>query len=277
MICRICKSMKISNYRVVNNYRLHQCKNCNVVFLDLTPSSNTEEFYDEKYFETYLYDVKYSPELFKLSASYYLSYLEKEFRNISTILDVGSGFGLFVKAFRELGIDADGVEISSYSVKIAKDRFQIDLYNCDLIDFSSSKKYDLITFYHSFEHLTNPVETLQKVKELLSSNGILWIALPNIMSLDRFIHKDKWNGWSLPFHIFHYSPKSIKYLLRQEGFKYIKIQKSFLNPIRLLKRYNSKLYFKFERKKYSKLKEFFRKPATFIFSGQNMNIFAKLN
>jgi 2-polyprenyl-3-methyl-5-hydroxy-6-metoxy-1,4-benzoquinol methylase len=273
MNCKICNSARVYKYETIDNYTLLKCNDCKVIFLEnIDKILSTLNLYNENYFKNYLYENEIDFQSIKLTAKYYLNYIQNNFGEIRSILDVGAGFGLFVKAFNELGLNADGVEISKYSVQIAKEKFGIELFNGSLIDFQTDKKYDLICFYHSFEHLPNPVQTLLRVKELLNKDGVLWLSLPNVMSLDRFIHKEKWNGWSLPYHFFHYSPKSIKNLLRRQGFRKIKIQKSFLNPIKLIDRTTLKKL-SYQNLEYSKIKELMRKPATLIFSGQNMNVF----
>jgi len=277
MNCRICESTKVIPFNKIDDFSLLKCKNCGVIFLDnIDEISTSQELYDENYFENYLYEAEINFQKIKQTASYYLTYIAKNFHEVNSILDVGAGFGLFVKAFQELGIKSDGIEISKYSVKIASEKFGIKLFNGDLTEFYSTDKYDLIIFYHSFEHLNDPLKTLKKSKELLNENGILWLSLPNVMSLDRLINGKNWNGWSLPYHFFHYSPNSIKFLLRKEGFSKIKIQKSFLNPLRFInKKKESGVNFSSEIS-FSELKEKIRKPATLIFSGQNMNVFAQI-
>lgn len=275
MICPVCKSKSISEFKKVKNYILNKCFNCKIVFLK-NPENDLKTLYGEVYFSNYLYESDLNHESFLNSAKYYSDLITQKFGKFKSILEVGSGFGLFFRAFKELGYEAIGLEPSSYSVKIAREKFGIELLNQELTSFSPDKKFDLILFYHSFEHIPNPVETLLKAKSLLNSKGILWISLPNVISLDRFIHKENWNGWSLPYHLFHYSPSSIKNLLKICGFKAIYIQKSFLNPLRIFKA-DSKISQKVHSQtQYSRLKELIRKPATLIFSGQNMNVFARV-
>lgn len=276
MNCKICQSNKICFYRKVNNYNLLKCKNCKVIFLEnIDELIESQSFYNKFYFENYLYESELNFEQIKNTARYYLNYIQKNFDVVRSVLDVGAGFGLFVKAFRELGLKAEGVEISKYSVKIALEKFGVDLFNDELVKYSSREKFDLICFYHSFEHLPDPISYITKTSELLSNSGILWLSLPNVMSLDRFLNKDKWNGWSLPYHLFHYSPSSIRTLLSITDFKNIKIQKSFLNPLRLIKGNDGKKNLAISGSvNYSRLKEILRLPATLIFTGQNMNVFA---
>ncbi len=279
MICNICKSEKIVFYKTINGYNLFKCKSCKVIFMEnFDELIKSQNFYDQEYFENYLYESELNFEQIKNTAIYYLTIIKNNFGTVQSILDVGAGFGLFVKAFRELGLDAEGIEISDYSTKIAKEKFGIELFNGDLKDYDSNKKFDLICFYHSFEHLPDPHRNLLKASELLSENGILWLSLPNVMSLDRYLKKDKWNGWSLPYHLFHYSPKSIKNLIYGCGFRKVKIQKSFLNPMKFFyKNHNNFNTTIASDIRYSKMKELIRIPATLIFSGQNMNVFALKN
>lgn len=278
MNCRICNCSNFKLYAVIKKYELLKCKNCKVIFLkNIDEILSSQNLYDKDYFENYLYETELDFQSIKATAQYYLNYIQNYFGKINTFLDVGAGFGLFVKAFQDLGLDADGIEISKYSVQIAKEKFGIELFNGNLLEFNSTKKYDLISFYHSFEHISEPIPTIKKAKDLLTENGILWLSLPNVMSLDRIIKKENWNGWSLPYHFFHYSPVSIKNLLKNEGFRQIKIQKSFLNPLKLVKSKSKSTNFAYENllTKPSRLKEWIRTPATWIFSGQNMNVYAR--
>jgi len=276
MNCKVCQSNKIRFYRKVNNYNLLKCKNCRVIFLEnIDELIDSQNFYNEDYFENYLYESELNFEQIKNTAKYYLTYIQKNFGVVQSVLDVGAGFGLFVKAFRELGLKAEGVEISKYSAKTALEKFKVELFNDELIKYPSNDNFDLICFYHSFAHLPDPVSYITKASELLSNRGILWLSLPNVMSLDRFLNKDKWNGWSLPYHLFHYSPSSIRKLLLITGFNKIKIQKSFLNPLRLIRRNDGARNLEISGSiNYSRLKEIVRLPATLIFTGQNMNVFA---
>lgn len=276
MICKICGDNRVTDFKVINNFKLLKCKKCKVIFLaEIEELVNYDKLYDEDYFENYLYESQIDFNSVRTTAKYYLDYIQFYFGQINSVLDVGAGFGLFVKAFRDIGLKAEGVEISRFSVKVAKEKFGITLFNGELKDFKSNEKYDLISFYHSFEHLPNPIQTLEKVNELLSEKGILWLSLPNISSLDRFINKDNWNGWSLPFHFFHYSPRTIKTLLKDFGFTHVRIQKSFLNPLKLIKRKNQTNNISLQTNNFSPYKELIRKPATTFLSGQNMNVFAQ--
>lgn len=277
MNCYICSSTRIVKFKSLGNYNLLKCKSCKVIFLDRASLTLTPiDYYDQKYFDDYLYDLQLNLNQVKNTLQFYINLISYYYYKPKKILDVGAGIGLMVRAFRELGFDADGIEISPYACKVAYEKFNLNLINDSLLNYMTDEKYDLIVFYHSFEHLENPVEYLRKVKSILNDGGLLWLSLPNVMSLDRFIMKNNWNGWSLPYHLFHYSPGSIKKLLNSNNYRRIKIVKGFLNPIKLLTKgnqsnSNNKIN---EPARFSPIKEIIRVPATLFFSNQNMNVFA---
>ena len=66
-------------------------------------------------------------------------------------------------------------------------------------------------------------DTIRSVKNLLSSDGILVVEVPNISSYDRYAEKGNWAGWELPLHINHFSLKSIKDFFNKYNFKILDI------------------------------------------------------
>ncbi len=83
--------------------------------------------------------------------------------------------------------------------------------------FSVVGKWDIITFHHSFEHVTNPKETLEKVRELLSPNGICIIRVPTVSSYAWEKYNTNWVQLDAPRHIFIHSTQSIAQLAASIG------------------------------------------------------------
>jgi 2-polyprenyl-3-methyl-5-hydroxy-6-metoxy-1,4-benzoquinol methylase len=281
--CSVCQNSKYSSYLEIKNWRLCECKKCKTIFLNPRPE---EKELNNLYNRTYFSEVAYEEgdldfEKVKENVHLVLTKTEKKFGKRESILEVGAGRGHLLAAARALGYNVTGIEISEESCKYAADRFGLQLFNGTLPNFRSSKQYDLIIFNHSLEHLTDPLLSLKISRDLLTENGLVWITLPNVRSFDRFYNGNNWNGWSLPYHLFHFSPASLKYLLMRSNFSKIYIEKTFFNPIKILQneRKIQRPCSQNESPQQRRIltafgnefvKNLLRKPLTLIFSGQNM-------
>ena len=73
------------------------------------------------------------------------------------------------------------------------------------------------------EHIHNPIRTIKEIKRILTNQGVLIIETLNCDSIPAKVLKNKWPLFSPPYHINYFSIKGIKYLLKNSGFKPIKI------------------------------------------------------
>ena len=82
------------------------------------------------------------------------------------------------------------------------------------------KKYDLIILDNVLEHIEEPNKVLKKIKIILNENGIIYIAVPNILEYKK--------NFRDPFgHTINYYENNIKYLFNSNGFKIIEFKKHF--------------------------------------------------
>jgi SAM-dependent methyltransferase len=110
---------------------------------------------------------------------------KKMFKN-STLLDLGSGSGIYSLVYKNLGAITDLVE---YEKKFADqsrvlfEKFSINkkykIYNCDIFKFKAKKKYDIIVFNGVAHHTQNPNKILDKACKLLKSGGFIIYGIGN--------------------------------------------------------------------------------------------------
>jgi SAM-dependent methyltransferase len=140
-------------------------------------------------------------------------------RRPGRVLDVGCGEGGILARLRELGWEAWGVETSSAGSALAAQRglkiFNKPLTECGLPE----RHFDVISFWHSIEHVTEPAAYLKEARRLLKDDGTLFLAFPNIESLEFRLFKGNWFHLDLPRHILHFSPETMGKLLRACGFE----------------------------------------------------------
>ena len=61
---------------------------------------------------------------------------------------------------------------------------------------------------------------MRRVRDLLRPEGWLIVSLPSLSSLQARIFRRHWYAFDdVPRHLFHYSPRSLALLLKQEGFQ----------------------------------------------------------
>ncbi len=134
------------------------------------------------------------------------------------LLDVGCGNGDFLLTLEEVGFK-NLYGLDPYIDKTKKIGNNILLYKSRLLDHNENRKYDIITFNHSFEHLTeNHFKILQKVKNLLSKNGKCIIRMPTTSSFAWEYYKENWVGLQAPRHIIIYSVRGFEILASNSGF-----------------------------------------------------------
>lgn len=83
-------------------------------------------------------------------------------------------------------------------------------------------KFDFIRISHVFEHLTNPIEFLEKLKLISNSNTIIDITLPNTKSFDAYVFWKYWSNRDVPRHIINYNIDNFELLIKKYWFVILK-------------------------------------------------------
>lgn len=150
--------------------------------------------------------------------------------NGRTLLDVGAGFGTFLRLAREFGYDVFGVEPNSETAKELHDLYDISVYNCMLEEVDVSAQYDIVTMWNLLEHLPDPCMAMKKVRNLLKPDGILVLEIPVRDSLIHWLVKGVYK-FSLGrikrplflvygiHHLQYFSKRSIQRFLEVNGFE----------------------------------------------------------
>jgi len=138
------------------------------------------------------------------------------------ILDMGCGFGMFLKHIKSLGYtNIKGVEIGDEQNKFLKNK-GFYIIQSDIFEFlkTTDEKFDFVTMFDVLEHFTKEeiVEILPLIKNILNENGKFVFRVPNgeamlkgsIMYSD-FTHETFFTARSLKqiFNIFDFSDTKI--------------------------------------------------------------------
>jgi hypothetical protein len=80
-----------------------------------------------------------------------------------------------------------------------------------------------VTLWHVFEHLYHPRKALENAATLLKPSGFLFLAIPDLASLEPHLFGKYWIGWDPPRHIATYSRRGLETLLGEAGFRLVGI------------------------------------------------------
>jgi 2-polyprenyl-3-methyl-5-hydroxy-6-metoxy-1,4-benzoquinol methylase len=144
------------------------------------------------------------------------------------LLDFGCGGGAFLAQMHSQNWQVTGLDISAAAVQRVRDELGLravvgSLPHPDLRPGS----FDVITMWHSLEHVHAPLEVLRQAHRLLVPGGRLVVAVPNIDSLPFRWFGSAWYGLDLPRHLTHFAPWTLQAMLERAGFR--------AGPIRMIR------------------------------------------
>jgi SAM-dependent methyltransferase len=126
------------------------------------------------------------------------------------VLDVGAGDGNLVRAFKKHGRDAAGVD--PYAAANHPDVRAAEVQDVD-------GRYSAVIFWHSLEHLRQPVRALRHAATLVAPGGLLVIAVPNAASTQARVFGDRWLHLDVPRHLVHITPEALISTVESLGLK----------------------------------------------------------
>lgn len=145
-------------------------------------------------------------------------YVGQKKRNVW--IDVGAGEGGYLQTVP--ATIKIGVEISQSARERMTQAGITALSDQEFLRMKAGKA-DIISFWHVLEHTRRPWEYLHAAYKNLLLKGKIVVGVPNIDSLEYKIFKNRWFHLVPQYHLWHFTPKSIRKLLQRENFRIVKI------------------------------------------------------
>lgn len=134
------------------------------------------------------------------------------------LLEIGSGYGLFLEAARERGYDVAGVELSRTGADHAR-ALGLEVFCGQLEDapVPPAGRYDVVCFWDTLEHVPDPLAFLRAVRGRLADDGVFALSVPYISSVPARLLGARW--WTLKpeQHIWHFTPATLRVLAARAG------------------------------------------------------------
>lgn len=141
------------------------------------------------------------------------------------LLEVGSGFGFFLKAARDAGMEVTGVELSANGRAHARERFAIDVRSgpFDPAVFGAAS-FDVVCAFYVIEHLADPRAFLTGLHRVLRPGGLAFLRWPHSTPLARVadafgVRHDLYHA---PWHLSDFTPATMERALTDCGFESVR-------------------------------------------------------
>ncbi len=207
-------------------FEIWECKNCTLRFTQNIPDeSSIHKYYESenyishsdtsKGFINNLYHTVRKRTLLQKK-----NLIEKKTaKNAGKILDVGAGTGAFLNTMKQAHWDCTGIEPDKTAREKAAELYGLNLVESEKLFSLSAEAFDAITLWHVLEHVHELQKYVEQLKNLLSKEGKLFIAVPNYTSGDEKVYGEFWAAYDVPRHLYHFSPKAMETLVNSHGLK----------------------------------------------------------
>jgi 2-polyprenyl-3-methyl-5-hydroxy-6-metoxy-1,4-benzoquinol methylase len=152
-------------------------------------------------------------------------------RGTGRLLDVGCNEGRGLKIYSSNGFEAQGLELNKRAAQDTRIK-GFTVFTQPIEKFQPEEPFDIVVLSNVLEHVSNPINMLNNVRRVLKPNGYIWISCPNSNSWLRRLFGGSWINWHVPFHIYHFSRKTLSQILKLSGFEIKRIK--FVTPIHWL-------------------------------------------
>ena len=145
------------------------------------------------------------------------------------VLDVDGGNCALANALAKRGLSVTVVDPNPanqvYADAVSGVSFITAPFSDDLIRTGTLEegRFDVVTMWHSLEHMPNPVLALDVVQRLLRPEGCLYVCVPNLNSFQADLGRNYWAYLDVPHHLTHFTLDGLISLLRQSGYAQINI------------------------------------------------------
>lgn len=230
--CPICNGenhekflMATDNLVTKNEFKIVKCIQCGFIFTNPRPSlEQIPGYYKSDNYSSHsdgrksLFDRFYAF-LRNRNISNKLDLISAYKKENLELFDYGCGVGSFILEAQKRAWKGIGFEPNDDAKKTAlKAGLEIKTPE-ELI--AAEARFDLITLWHVLEHIHDINEVISTLKSLLKNNGLLVVAVPNILSWDARHYNEKWAALDVPRHLYHFSEITIEKIFSKFGMEIV--------------------------------------------------------
>lgn len=226
--CSLCRSLDVVDLFQVGGRQYMKCRGCDLIFQKGIQMDQAKAIYRSDEYRRV--ESQHRLGLRRMIFQRSLDEIERV-KSPGRLLDVGCGDGLFLNLAGRRGWKADGVELSPGAYEQAQNVIRLNIFHGELRDARFPDSFfDVVTLYNVLDHLPSPLDELLEIHRIIKLGGLLVLRVPNATFHVNLIRVLKSLKPYLVFHLYCFSPKTIRLLLEKVGYDRISVKNAVLTP-----------------------------------------------
>jgi SAM-dependent methyltransferase len=227
--CVACGSTAARKLGIKNELAIVACRECQTLYTPYSPWYSSEYFYLGYYLKPEEVDTPafVKTRLDEIAVGF------APYRQTNRLLDLGCGAGDLLQTARKNGWQGQGLDVSSHAAKHVRELgFEVFEGELRAAEFPRAQ-FDVVTAAELLEHVFEPRALVQEVARILRPGGLLWLTTPHARGLSARLLGLKWQCIWPPEHLQLFSIAGLKALLRDAGFRDVRVDTTGGNPMEI--------------------------------------------
>lgn len=223
--CNLCFSNHYKTLLKSTDFLFVKCSSCGLIYQNpQVLFADLKERYTADYFK---YEINNEENFFRLMKlglkDIGMDRLEPE-NGQGRFLDIGCATGKLLEDMQGRGWQVQGVDLCRESADYGWKKRKVKIFTGTLEQAAfQSGSFNIIHSSHLIEHVPDPRAFIREIKRILLPGGQAIITTPNICGFQARLFSHRWRS-AIADHLTLFSISTLKRLLREEGFKVLKIK-----------------------------------------------------
>jgi SAM-dependent methyltransferase len=220
--CILCHGTEAMTVHRRDRWRYVQCAACSLVWIEPRPSSAELADNYEEYLPVDPGEIAAWDRMMKPVVDSSINVISgRTGCGMGRVLDIGCGFGFFLREMKNRGWQAEGVEISPAGSRYTRDMLNVPVHARPLEELElADDVFDVVTLFYVIEHVPDPIKLLAEVNRILKPGGLVLLRWPHSTPIVKLLGRlsGKLDLYHTPYHLYDFSPATMNALLRRTGF-----------------------------------------------------------
>lgn len=179
--CDFCGSENKKFIKSEKGFPISKCLDCSLIYVSKLPAIENGKVSGEYYIDDRI-EIENLRARYRKVTKYLVEQINELRPQKGKLLDVGCGYGFFLRDAKDDGWQVFGTDLSEVAVEYVRENQEIpDVFCTDLSDEKlTAQKFDVLNLTNVLEHVPSPTEILESCRQILSDDGLLLVRVPNM-------------------------------------------------------------------------------------------------